>query len=92
MALGSAVSGAVIYAAGARLWFLIVSILCFVLCLINLFIAMADKMNLMEEEARERESEAEGVAEDTGQDKQAEPTGFIGAAAAPLVPCLLYAK
>ena len=90
MALGSAVSGAVIYAAGARLWFLIVSLLCFVLCVINVFIAMTDKMNVIEEEARERESEAEG--ENTSKDKQTEPTGFIGAAAAPLVPCLLYAK
>ena len=92
MALGSAISGVVVYTAGARLWFLIVCILCFVLCIVHAFIDMINKVNVMEEEARGRKTEAEGEGEGQAEDTPPQPTGFIGAAAAPMVPCLLYAK
>lgn len=90
MALGAAVSGVVIFAAGARLWFLIVSVLCFVLCLVHIVLALANKMKVMEEEAQEEETETE--KKETEKQSEATGTSFIGAVAAPLVPCLLYAK
>lgn len=88
MAMGSGISGVIIDFAGARTMFLTAAGICFLMCMFHLGIDIYNKMKTLEEEQEQRRAAQRGEAKPSkGKD-----SAFIGAAAAPLVPCLLYAR
>lgn len=89
MALGAVVSGGVITMAGAPPLFLVMAGICFVACLFHLIIDIYNKIQSLEEEDERRRAEARG---ELVKQKKKPRERYIGAAAAPMVPCLLYAK
>ena len=89
MALGAVVSGGVIHAVGVRLLFLVMAGICFIACIFHVAIDIFNKIQSLEEEEEQRKAEARGEPR-TKKEKRSER--YIGAAAAPMVPCLLYAK
>ena len=91
MALGSAISGVIIDAVGARTLFLIAAGVTFLLCMFHLGIDIFNKMKSLEEEQERRLAASRGETTRKGKKKEKDKD-FIGAAAAPLVPCLLYAR
>ena len=91
MALGSGVSGVIIDAVGARTLFLIAAGVTFLLCMFHLGIDIYNKMLYLEEEHERRLAERRGDITRKGKKKDKDKD-FIGAAAAPLVPCLLYGR
>lgn len=91
MALGSGISGVIIDSAGAHTMFLIASGICFLLCMFHIGIDIYNKMKILEEEQEHRMAVQRGEKKPTKKNDSMEGA-FIGAAAAPLVPCLLYAR
>ncbi|XP_074615490.1 major facilitator superfamily domain-containing protein 6-like [Acropora palmata] len=90
MALGSGISGVVIDAVGARTLFLVAAGVTFLLSMFHLGIDIYNKMSFIEEQQQRRlvgSHGDEGTRKNKKKDKD-----FIGAAAAPLVPCLLYGR
>ncbi|XP_031568182.1 major facilitator superfamily domain-containing protein 6-A-like [Actinia tenebrosa] len=88
MATGALVSGFVIEAYGVQNEFLVMSLLMAIICIVHLFILLFDRIQEMEESLqRKRDSGLDKL-----QSEKKEPDNFIGAAAAPLVPCLLYGR
>lgn len=63
--------------------FLIAAGVCFLLCMFHLGIDIYNKMKALEEQRGEAKA---------SKPKDSKDSNFIGAAAAPLVPCLLYAR
>lgn len=92
MALGSGISGVIIDAVGAPTLFLIAAGTCFLLCMFHLGIDIYNKMKALEEEQEQRLAAKRGEATARQPKKKDKESDFIGAAAAPLVPCLLYAR
>jgi len=92
MALGSGISGVIIDAVGARTLFLIAAGICFLLCMFHLGIDIYNKMKALEEEQEQRRAARRGEVITRQPKKKDKESDFIGAAAAPLVPCLLYAR
>lgn len=91
MALGSGISGVIIDSAGTRTMFLVAAGVCFLLCMFHLGIDIYNKMKALEEEQEQRLAAQRGEAKPS-KPKDSKESNFIGAAAAPLVPCLLYAR
>lgn len=91
MALGSGISGVIIDYSSTRTMFLIAAGVCFLLCMFHLGIDIYNKMKALEEEQDQRLADQR---EDTkaSKPKDSKDSNFIGAAAAPLVPCLLYGR
>ena len=92
MALGSGISGVIIDAVGVRTLFLIAAGVCFLLCMFHLGIDIYSKMKALEEEQEHRTAARRGEVITRKPKKKEKDGDFIGAAAAPLVPCLLYAR
>lgn len=93
MAMGSGISGVVIDAVGARTLFLIAAGVTFLLSMFHLGIDIYNKMKTLEEEQEHRAATRRGeVVTRKPAKKKDKESDFIGAAAAPLVPCLLYAR
>lgn len=92
MALGSGISGVVIDAVGARTLFLIAAGVTFLLCMFHLGIDIYNKMRFLEEEQQQRLAASRGDEVTRKGKKKDKDKDFIGAAAAPLVPCLLYGR
>lgn len=88
MAFGSGISGVIIDSAGPRYMFLIAAGICFLLCMFHLGIDIFNKMEVLEEEQAQRMAAQRGEAKPS----KTKESSFIGAAAAPLVPCLLYGR
>lgn len=91
MALGSGISGVIIDSTDARTMFLIAAGICFLLCMFHLGIDIHNKMKTLEEEQEHRMAVQRGEKKPS-KAKDNKESAFIGAAAAPLVPCLLYAR
>ena len=91
MALGSGISGVIIDFTSTRTMFLIAAGVCFLLCMFHLGIDIYNKMKALEEEEEERLAAQRGDTK-ASKPKDSKDSNFIGAAAAPLVPCLLYAR
>ena len=91
MAMGSGISGVIIDYAGTRTMFLIAAGVCFLLCMFHLGIDIYNKMRALEEEQDQRLAAQRGDAK-ASKPKDSKDSNFIGAAAAPLVPCLLYGR
>lgn len=92
MALGAAISGVIIDAVGAPILFLIAAGICFLLCMFHLGVDIYNRMKALEEEQEQRRAAKRGEVISKQPKKKEKESDFIGAAAAPLVPCLLYAK
>ncbi|CAH3185243.1 unnamed protein product [Porites evermanni] len=92
MALGPGISGVIIGVVGAPTLFLISAGICFLLCMFHLGIDIHNKMNFLEEEQEHRLRVQRGETIIKQPKKKERESDFIGAAAAPLVPCLLYAR
>lgn len=88
MALGSGISGVIIDFTSPRSMFLIAAGICFLLCMFHLGIDIYNKMNDLEAEQAQRLAAQRGEAKPS----KSHESSFIGAAAAPLVPCLLYGR
>ena len=92
MALGAAISGVIIDAVGAPILFLIAAGICFLLCMFHLGVDIYNRMKALEEEQEQSRAAKRGEVISKQPKKKEKESDFIGAAAAPLVPCLLYAK
>ena len=92
MAMGSGISGVVIDAVGARTLFLIAAGVTFLLSMFHLGIDIYNKVKTLEEEQEHRAAARRGEVVTRKPKKKDKESDFIGAAAAPLVPCLLYAR
>lgn len=92
MALGAGISGAIIGVVGAPTLFLIAAGICFLLCMFHLGIDINNKMKFLEEQQEHRLAVQRGETIRKHPKKKETEKDFIGAAAAPLVPCLLYAR
>ncbi|XP_073239359.1 major facilitator superfamily domain-containing protein 6-like [Porites lutea] len=92
MALGPGISGVIIGVVGAPTLFLISAGICFLLCMFHLGIDIHNKMKFLEEEQEHRLRVQRGETIIKQPKKKERESDFIGAAAAPLVPCLLYAR
>lgn len=88
MALGSGIGGVIIDFTSPRSMFLVAAAICFLLCMFHLGIDIYNKMKALEEEQAQRLAVQRGEAKPSKSHESA----FIGAAAAPLVPCLLYGR
>lgn len=92
MALGAGISGVIIGVVGAPTLFLIAAGICFLLCMFHLGIDINNKMKFLEEQQEHRLAVQRGETIRKHPKKKETEKDFIGAAAAPLVPCLLYAR
>ena len=88
MAFGAGISGVAIDFTNARSVFLFMAGFCFLLCIFHLGIDIYNKIKTLEESQERKRTTKRGEVKPSKPKKER----FIGAAAAPLVPCLLYTK